>query len=252
MAHFAATALDASEPYKTRLCDTFGQCQKWHQNHDPKVATLCQIEAFCHDDVTRHSRDAGQPLFAPASARICCTPARERGVEKCITGSSPDQRPRRAAHSLPPVRSRRVRLLRNPWFCGARPSDGRKPVSLAALLRSLAADYPGTRAVVARRRRSLAKGLTSMEVLACLNGETMPMEQARVPVWDRGFLFGDSVYEVFRMYRGRRWLEAEHLARLRRSLRSSNSRRSISNAWSSGWTARSPRAGSRKGRFTCR
>jgi D-alanine transaminase len=58
-----------------------------------------------------------------------------------------------------------------------------------------------------------------MEVLACLNGETMPVEQARVPVWDRGFLFGDSVYEVFRMYRGRCWLEPEHFARLRRSLK---------------------------------
>ena len=57
-----------------------------------------------------------------------------------------------------------------------------------------------------------------MEVLACLNGETMPVEQARVSVWDRGFLFGDSVYEVFRMYRGRCWLEPEHFARLRRSL----------------------------------
>jgi D-alanine transaminase len=57
-----------------------------------------------------------------------------------------------------------------------------------------------------------------MQVLACLNGETMPVEQARVSVWDRGFLFGDSVYEVFRMYQGRCWLEAEHFARLRRSL----------------------------------
>ncbi len=57
-----------------------------------------------------------------------------------------------------------------------------------------------------------------MEVLACLNGEIMPIERALVPVWDRGFLFGDSVYEVFRMYKGRRWLEAEHLARLKRSL----------------------------------
>jgi D-alanine transaminase len=46
----------------------------------------------------------------------------------------------------------------------------------------------------------------------------MPVEQAKVPVWDRGFLFGDSVYEVFRMYQGRCWLEAEHMARLRRSL----------------------------------
>ena len=58
-----------------------------------------------------------------------------------------------------------------------------------------------------------------MEVLACLNGEIMPVEQARVPVWDRGFLFGDSVYEVWRTYRGRCWLELEHLARLRRSLK---------------------------------
>jgi D-alanine transaminase len=57
-----------------------------------------------------------------------------------------------------------------------------------------------------------------MEVLACLNGVIMPIERAVVPVWDRGFLFGDSVYEVFRMYGGRRWLEPEHLARLKRSL----------------------------------
>jgi D-alanine transaminase len=57
-----------------------------------------------------------------------------------------------------------------------------------------------------------------MVELACLNGELMPVDSARVPVWDRGFLFGDSVYEVCRMYRGRCWLEQEHLARLRRSL----------------------------------
>jgi D-alanine transaminase len=58
-----------------------------------------------------------------------------------------------------------------------------------------------------------------MQVLACVNGTIMPVEQATVPVWDRGFLFGDSVYEVFRMYQGRCWLEDEHLARLARSLR---------------------------------
>jgi D-alanine transaminase len=58
-----------------------------------------------------------------------------------------------------------------------------------------------------------------MEILACLNGEIMPVDQARVPVWDRGFLFGDSVYEVWRAYRGRLWIEPEHLARLRRSLK---------------------------------
>ncbi len=58
-----------------------------------------------------------------------------------------------------------------------------------------------------------------MQVLACVNGKINPVEQATVPVWDRGFLFGDSVYEVFRMYQGRCWLEDEHLARLRRSLK---------------------------------
>ncbi len=53
---------------------------------------------------------------------------------------------------------------------------------------------------------------------ACLNGEFMPAEEAKVSIWDRGFLFADAVYEVFRLYGGRCWLEAEHLARLRRSL----------------------------------
>src|SRR3954467_11790658 len=57
-----------------------------------------------------------------------------------------------------------------------------------------------------------------MRELACLNGEPMPVDQARVPIWDRGFLFGDAVYEVYRLYQGRLWLEDEHTARLRRSL----------------------------------
>src|SRR3954470_12846109 len=57
-----------------------------------------------------------------------------------------------------------------------------------------------------------------MQSLACLTGEVMPVGEARVPIWDRGFLFGDSVYEVFRLYRGRCWLEEEHNARLRLSL----------------------------------
>lgn len=57
-----------------------------------------------------------------------------------------------------------------------------------------------------------------MECLACLNGELMPIEEAKIPVWDRGFLFGDAVYEAIRLYRGRCWLEDEHMARLGRSL----------------------------------
>ena len=58
----------------------------------------------------------------------------------------------------------------------------------------------------------------SIEPLACLNGRLMPASEAKVPIWDRGFLFGDGVYEVMRLYDGRMWLEAAHLARLGRSL----------------------------------
>ena len=57
-----------------------------------------------------------------------------------------------------------------------------------------------------------------MDSLACLDGKLMPVDQARVPIWDRGFLFGDAVYEVMRLYQGHCWLEDEHFARLRRSL----------------------------------
>lgn len=56
------------------------------------------------------------------------------------------------------------------------------------------------------------------EPLACLNGEILPAAEAKVPIWDRGFLFADSVYEVLRLYTGRMWLEREHFDRLRRSL----------------------------------
>ena len=53
---------------------------------------------------------------------------------------------------------------------------------------------------------------------AYLNGEFLPLEQARVPALDRGFIFGDGVYEVIPVYSRRPFRLAEHLARLRRSL----------------------------------
>src|SRR5262245_25457533 len=46
-----------------------------------------------------------------------------------------------------------------------------------------------------------------------------PLAEAAVPVTDRGLLFGDGVYEVYRLYRGRPFRMAAHLARLRRSAR---------------------------------
>jgi D-alanine transaminase len=58
-----------------------------------------------------------------------------------------------------------------------------------------------------------------MDTLANINGQQMPLAEVRISVLDRGFLFGDAVYEVLRVYHGHPWLEEEHFARLERSLR---------------------------------
>ncbi len=57
-----------------------------------------------------------------------------------------------------------------------------------------------------------------MEALANLNGKQMPLSEVMIPALDRGFLFGDAVYEVLRVYGGRPFLMAEHMQRLARSL----------------------------------
>jgi len=51
-----------------------------------------------------------------------------------------------------------------------------------------------------------------------LNGEFMPIEDAKISVLDRGFIFGDGVYEVIPVYSRRPFRLAEHLARLQASL----------------------------------
>ena len=51
-----------------------------------------------------------------------------------------------------------------------------------------------------------------------LNGAFLPRADARVPVDDRGFLFGDGVYEVTRAHGGVLFEAARHLRRLDRSL----------------------------------
>ncbi len=50
-----------------------------------------------------------------------------------------------------------------------------------------------------------------------LNGEILPMSEARIGVEDRGFQFADGVYEVVRLYNGRPFTLSEHLDRLERS-----------------------------------
>jgi D-alanine transaminase len=56
-----------------------------------------------------------------------------------------------------------------------------------------------------------------MPDVACVNGHFMPLAEATVSVEDRGFQFGDGVYEVIRTYRGRPFELEAHLARLERS-----------------------------------
>ncbi len=51
-----------------------------------------------------------------------------------------------------------------------------------------------------------------------LNGEFMPFENAKISPLDRGFIFGDGVYEVIPYYAGRGLRAVEHLKRLQRSL----------------------------------
>lgn len=51
-----------------------------------------------------------------------------------------------------------------------------------------------------------------------LNGAFMPIEEAQVSVLDRGFLFGDGVYEVIPVYQGKPLRLQEHLDRLKQSM----------------------------------
>ena len=51
-----------------------------------------------------------------------------------------------------------------------------------------------------------------------LNGVYQPLNEAKVSVLDRGFIFGDGIYEVVPVYGRRLFRFAEHMARLDRSL----------------------------------
>ncbi|MCC9596472.1 MULTISPECIES: D-amino acid aminotransferase [unclassified Rubrivivax] len=56
------------------------------------------------------------------------------------------------------------------------------------------------------------------DTLCYLNGHYTPLAEAKIPVLDRGFIFGDGIYEVVPVYGRRLFRFDEHLARLERSL----------------------------------
>ncbi len=59
---------------------------------------------------------------------------------------------------------------------------------------------------------------TLPDTLCYLNGEYGPLRDAKISVLDRGFIFGDGIYEVVPVYAGKLFRFDEHLARLNRSL----------------------------------
>jgi branched-chain amino acid aminotransferase len=65
--------------------------------------------------------------------------------------------------------------------------------------------------------RSGARYGRAMATTVNLDGVIVPASEARVSVFDRGFLYGDSVYEVIRTYGGRPFEQGAHLARLAHS-----------------------------------
>jgi len=55
-------------------------------------------------------------------------------------------------------------------------------------------------------------------MIVYLNGALLPIEEAKIPVLDRGFIYGDGVYELIPVYGRRPFRLTHHLARLQRSL----------------------------------
>jgi D-alanine transaminase len=60
--------------------------------------------------------------------------------------------------------------------------------------------------------------VTSVPEVVYLNGRIVPPAEAVISVNDRGFLFGDAVYEALRSYDGRLWAMTRHMRRLAHSL----------------------------------
>ena len=59
--------------------------------------------------------------------------------------------------------------------------------------------------------------MAQFQSMTNIDGTITPTADARVPVLDRGFLYGDSIYEVFRTYDGVPLFYEEHWARLQNS-----------------------------------
>ena len=73
--------------------------------------------------------------------------------------------------------------------------------------------WPSTLSPVRVRREAIRFGM-----LVYLNGQYVPVDEATISALDRGFIFGDGIYEVWRVVRGQLFEPARHQARLERGL----------------------------------
>lgn len=65
-------------------------------------------------------------------------------------------------------------------------------------------------------------------ITAYLNGSFVPLDEAKLPALDRGFLFGDSLYEVIPVYQGKPFTLNAHLDRLAQGLETTRIRSPLS------------------------
>ncbi len=78
---------------------------------------------------------------------------------------------------------------------------------------------PGRGATPQERCDNCAMAMNTLPPLPCyLNGEFTTLPEAKISVMDRGFIFGDGVYEVVPVYGGQPFRFEAHMARLDRSL----------------------------------
>ena len=83
--------------------------------------------------------------------------------------------------------------------------------------------------------------------ISYLNGSWQPIEEARVSVLDRGFMFGDGIYEVIPVYAGKVFTLHRHLLRLANSLAEIQLKNPLSMA---AWTTLTEEAVTRSGETT--
>ena len=63
----------------------------------------------------------------------------------------------------------------------------------------------------------------------CVNGEILDSDKAKISIFDRGFLYGDGLFETMRSYGGKIFRINEHLDRLYSSMKSLKIRQGLSN-----------------------